>query len=119
MKVIIAGSRNMPASKYRWVARAIDLSGFDVTEVVCGLARGADLLGKRWAEENGIPVALFPADWDKYRKAAGPIRNKQMLDYADALIVFIWEGSRGSENMLAQTRKAGKPCFVIRDGKVE
>lgn len=118
MRVIIAGSRHMPASKYGWIARAVELSGFDVTEVVCGLARGADTLGKHWAEEHGIPVVEFPADWDTFGKSAGPRRNKQMLEYADGLIVFIWENSRGSANMLRQTIAARKPCFIIRDGAV-
>ena len=118
MRVIIAGSRNMPVSKYRWIARAVELSGFVVTEVVCGLARGADTLGKRWAEENQIPVTEFPAEWDKFGKSAGPRRNKQMADHADALIVFIWDNSRGSQNMLNQMRGQKKPCFIIRNGAV-
>ena len=118
MRVIIAGSRNMSQSKQKWIARAVELSGFDVTEVVCGLARGADTLGKLWAESVGIPVAEFPAEWDKYGKSAGPRRNTQMLEYADALIVFIWENSRGSANMLKQTILANKPYFIIRDGRV-
>lgn len=119
MKVIIAGSRHMEMGSFHLIQKAVDLSGFDITEVVCGLANGADLMGMYWANSKGIPVAKFPADWKQYKKAAGPIRNKQMLDYADGLIVFIWKGSRGSENMLKQTIKAGKPYFVVRDGEIQ
>lgn len=61
---------------------------------------GADLLGKKWAILNGVPIKNFPADWDKYGKAAGPIRNAQMAEYADYLIAF-WDGkSRGTKNMI-------------------
>ena len=116
MKVIIFGSRHMPFSCYPLIQQAVDASGFNVTEVVCGLARGADIFGKKWAYERGIPVAEFPADWEGLGKAAGPARNAQMRDYADAGIGFIWEGSRGSMNMLKQLESVGKPCFVVYNG---
>lgn len=118
MRVIIAGSRHMPLDLYPLIWQAVERSGFDVTEVVCGMAAGADALGRRWAETHNIPVAKFPANWDKYHRAAGPIRNAEMAHYADALIVFIWDNSRGSENMLKQMTKLRKPCFVVRDGKL-
>ena len=119
MKVIIAGSRHMEMGSFDLIQEAVNASGFQVDEVVCGMANGADILGMYWAKQKGIPVAKFPADWKQYGKAAGPIRNKQMLDYADGLIVFIWNGSRGSENMLRQTKKAGKPYYVVRNGEID
>ena len=85
-------------------------------EVVCGLAKGADIWGRNWALSNGIPIKDFPADWEKYGKAAGVIRNKQMADYADAAIVFIWDGSRGSQNMINTMQKLGKPVYVVKNG---
>ena len=99
-----------------WVAfdAEVAASGFDITEVVCGMARGADTWGKQWAENLNIPVTLFPANWNTYGKAAGSIRNKQMGDYADALIVFIYNNSRGSQNMLDYMTKLGKPTYVVR-----
>ena len=118
MKVIIAGSRNMQASDAWLIPEAVQRSGFEVTEVVCGVAKGADSLGAFWAAEHQIPVKMFPAQWSVYGRAAGPIRNKEMLDYADGLIVFIWNNSKGSANMLAQTKKANKPYFVVHDGKL-
>ena len=84
-----------------------------ITEVVCGGARGADEWGKQWAGNLDIPIKMFLADWDKYGKAAGPIRNQQMGDYADALIVFIYNNSRGSQNMLDYMIKLGKPTYVV------
>jgi hypothetical protein len=118
VKVIIAGSRHMPSESYPLIGRAVVRSGFPVTEVVCGMAAGADALGHRWADAKELPVKEFPADWSRYGQAAGPIRNRQMAEYADALIVFIWGNSRGSENMRKQMEERRKPVFVIRDGVI-
>lgn len=116
MKVIIAGSRHMPFSCYPLIAQAVARAHFPVTEVVCGEARGADTFGKKWAYEVGIPVKSFPADWNKHGKGAGPIRNREMAEYADALIVFIWDASRGSANMLRTMQDFNKPCYVVYNG---
>lgn len=95
------------------------MTGQPITEVVCGMAKGADTLGKKWAIcDAQLPVANFPADWDKHGLAAGPIRNGEMADYADGLIVFIWDGSRCSANMLEQMQNRNKPCYVIYDGSL-
>lgn len=120
MKVIIAGSRHMPFSAYPLIAQAIERCKpvFEVTEVVCGEAAGADTYGKKWAYHNKIPVKSFPADWETYGKGAGPIRNRQMAEYADALIVFIWDGSRGSANMLKTMQNLNKPCYVVYNGEI-
>ena len=96
----------------------INASNFLITEVVCGLAKGADTWGAEWARGLNIPVKEFPADWNKYGRAAGPIRNKQMADYADAAIVFIWDNSRGSKNMIETMQKLGKPVYVCENGVI-
>ena len=86
-----------------------DLFKFD--EVVSGKARGADTFGEIWANEHGIPVKEFPADWDKFGRSAGPIRNGQMAEYGDALIAFLAPGSKGTKNMIEQAQKKG--LFVL------
>ncbi len=117
MKVIIAGSRHMPQD-IELVHRAKVKTGWFFDEVVCGMAKGADTWGRIWAEASGIPVKKFPADWNTYGKAAGPIRNKQMADYADAALVFLWDNSRGSKNMIETMQKLGKPVYVVNNGVV-
>ena len=113
MKVIVAGSRNI--TSYRIVKAVLDDPPFEITEVVCGMARGVDLMGKRWAEENDIPVKEFPAHWDIHGKVAGVLRNQQMAFYANALIA-IWDGkSRGTSNMIKYMRdKMMKPTKIWR-----
>lgn len=98
MKTIIAGGRDLPETMTHW--RAIDEvhAKLGITEVVCGGARGGDTIGRLWAEDRGIPVKLFPADWKQHGRAAGPIRNQAMAEYADALIAL--PGGKGTANMV-------------------
>lgn len=109
MKVIIAGGRNIHDPYV--VGLAATESGFHISEVVSGGAPGVDLRGEIWAEENGLPVKYFLADWSKHGRAAGPIRNRQMAEYADALIL-VWDGkSRGSADMLRWAKQYGLKVF--------
>jgi len=101
MKLIIAGTRHLDVSTsfINDVLGNCLLSRQDISEVVCGMARGIDTCGKLWAKAWSIPVAEFPADWNKYGKSAGVIRNSEMAKYGDALLL-IWDGvSKGSSNM--------------------
>lgn len=110
MKVIIAGSRTIEDMKS--VERAVRVSMFDITEVVCGGARGADTLGKQWAADRGIPVSVFPADWNRWGRKAGYLRNCSMAEYADALVA-IWDGSsRGTKSMIDIMRGLKKPIHI-------
>ena len=88
----------------------------DIT-IVCGMAKGADLLGKKYAEENGMSVAEFPADWNKHGKSAGYIRNKEMLDFAkevNGMLVAFWDGySKGTKQMIDLASKEGLSHKVI------
>ena len=121
MKVIIAGSRNINnialveaacfKAMQRWRKHGV---GFYITEVVCGEARGVDSLGKELAKKAGIPIKSFPADWDKYGKQAGYIRNAAMTKYAEALIA-IWDGqSRGTKMMIDLAKRAKLKVFVYQ-----
>lgn len=112
MKVIIAGSRSITDAFM--VRRAVEDSGFRVTEVVCGLARGVDKLGRLYAQRNNIPVKEFPANWEKFGRAAGFKRNREMALYADALIA-IWDGySKGTANMIRQAEERSLKLFVVK-----
>lgn len=114
MKVIIAGSRDF--NDYNLLCEKCDaiLSTQKDVEIVCGMARGADLLGKQYAESRGYPVKEFPAEWEKLGKIAGPIRNIQMRDYADALICF-WDGvSTGTNHMVKAAEAKGMKVRIIK-----
>lgn len=110
MKTIVAGGREF--SNYGLLRKT--LLGLDITEVVCGMARGADTLGRRFADNNGIIVQKFPADWDTHGKRAGYIRNEAMADYADRLVAF-WDGhSRGTKHMINLAKKKGLQVIVVQ-----
>ena len=110
-RTIIAGSRNFTNIKlaYDTLAEYKD----KIKVVLCGEAKGADTIGRQWAEENHIPIRSYPADWQKYPTAAGYVRNKQMGDYGDELVAF-WDGvSPGTNDMITYMKKLGKKVTVI------
>lgn len=110
MRVIIAGSRSI--TSYATVCEAIKASGFDITKVVSGCARGVDQNGEEWAFNHKIPVKLFHAFWNEEGKQAGPRRNQRMAEYAEALIA-IWDGlSPGTRDMIERANKHGLKVFV-------
>jgi threonine/homoserine efflux transporter RhtA len=112
MKVIIAGSRTI--EDYLMVEAAVAASGFEITEVVSGNARGVDRLGEQWAFQRGILITRFIPNWDLLGKKAGHIRNAQMGEYADALIA-LWDGkSSGTKNMIDYMRIKKAPIYVHR-----
>lgn len=106
MKTIIAGSRHL--ENYEAFKAAFEMHcDWHPSEIVSGCAWGVDAMGERWAREKGIPVKQFPADWKTKGRGAGPIRNAQMAEYAEALFLY-WNGeSRGSANMLQQAKEKG------------
>lgn len=82
--------------------------------IVSGHASGADALGERYAQERGLECEQYPADWEAYGRAAGPIRNAEMAEVADALIAF-WDGaSRGTKNMIDTAKSKGLKVAVVR-----
>lgn len=115
MKVIIAGSRYFEADKiYETVVEAVMLSGFEITEVVSGAARGVDEAGELYAEANQLKCTKFEADWEQYKRAAGPIRNNLMAEYADALIAIPDNRAySGTKNMIERMRVLGKPVYIL------
>ncbi len=107
MKLIIAGSRTI--HDYKLVEEFVDKLPFKPTEIVSGRADGVDKLGERYAIQHRIKIAKFPADWTKYGKAAGFIRNEEMALYGDALIAFVrydkGKGTNGTLNMIEMAKK--------------
>jgi len=110
MRTIIAGGREV--TEYAHIIRATQRCGWTPAVVISGHARGVDKLGELWAERNKIPCEIFPANWDLYGNKAGPIRNNQMAEVADALIA-IWDGkSRGTKHMIDTATKKGLKVYV-------
>lgn len=88
---------------------------YDIGEIVSGRASGVDSLGEQWAIKHGKAIKPFPADWNAHGKAAGPIRNRLMAQYADAAVVIIniAQESKGSQNMIEEMVRVNKPVAVM------
>lgn len=118
MKVIIAGSRII--TDYATVERAVRESGFTITELVSGGARGVDRLGEEWARRQKVPIKQFIPDWNRYGSRgpdhAGNVRNRQMAAYVgkEGGLIAVWDGtSPGTKNMVLEARKLGLKVFVL------
>ncbi len=113
-RVIVAGSRAF--KNYALLKEKLDkaFAKHKPTSIVCGEAKGADELGRMYAEEHGIKVDSFPADWITYGKQAGYIRNEQMASNADACICFHMNDSAGTKHMINTAKKSGLQVRVIK-----
>lgn len=119
-RVIIAGSRPIDAGE---VARKLDgvMAEFpidrrrDLITVLSGGAKGPDLGGEDWAVARKIAMVRYPADWLRYGKPAGMIRNQWMAWNASHLIAF-WDGrSHGTRAMIDMAHEGGLDVHVIED----
>lgn len=108
-RLLVCGGRHYADADR--VAEVLDR--FQIAELCHGAAPGADTLAGVYAAEHGIDCVDYPADWDRYGKAAGPIRNAEMLlDFGpDAVIAF--PGGRGTAHMVGIARKAGVPVKLV------
>lgn len=111
MKVLVCGSRNF--NDYGLLERTLD--EYDITEIIEGEARGADLAAARYGEAKGIPVQRYPANWELFGRRAGPIRNSQMLKEGqpDMVVAFRFPNSRGTQNMIDQSLRKNIPVRII------
>jgi len=116
MKWIIAGSRGLSFNSVNnllWDTINPMLLDEDEDEIVSGGADGVDKIGERFAHGQNIPVTRFPADWERYGKKAGVMRNIEMAKYADGLIA-IWDAeSRGTKHMIDAMLREGKETHVF------
>lgn len=111
MRVLVCGSRafNNPE-----LMKEV-LDEYPITTVIEGEARGADELSRIYAEQRGVQVEAYPADWDRDGRQAGPIRNGRMLkEGRPDMVVGFWNGvSKGTKNMIGQAEKEGIPVRVV------
>lgn len=107
MKAVVCGGRDQHLTKERELYLLEAVAMHEVTQIVTGGCRGIDKEAEAWAKRGGMSVVTFKAAWDKHGKAAGPIRNTEMAQYADLCIAF--PGGRGTADMVAKMRALGKP----------
>lgn len=86
---------------------------YGIAVVIHGAARGADSLAADWALGNHIPTEAYPAQWDKYGKRAGYLRNQQMLDKGKPHVVIAFPGGRGTDMMCKIAEDVGVTVYRI------
>ena len=125
LRIIIAGSRDFNDYKLlktsiRDILKDTSLDGISKIKIISGTARGADQLGERCAKQFKLEVIKFPADWDRFGKRAGYIRNEKMAKYSVednnyGMLVAFWDGeSRGTKHMINLAKKHGLEVHVVR-----
>lgn len=115
LRILVCGSRKWDNSKSIRDALARFPAG---TVLIHGDCRGADKMADTIGKQLGFDVVPFPADWDAYDNAAGPIRNQQMLDEGKPDLVLAFSRwllqSKGTKDMVSRAQAAGVECRVFR-----
>lgn len=136
MRVLVCGGRD-----YGWVDKAnhighnqaeYDLMEWELNnttnpehggkwsfELICGMAFGADTMAYNWAKRHGITVHEFPANWHKYGKRAGYLRNKQMLDEGKPDLVIAFPGGKGTDMMVKLAKEANVEVIQIAEISIQ
>jgi len=116
-RIIIAGCRTFTGYEEAKSLIYRDLESMKLTQpmiVLSGGCRGADRLGERFAKEKGWKIEYYLPEWTKYGRAAGPVRNKKMIEQCDVVICF-WDGkSKGTGSLIRHAQKSNKQLFIHR-----
>jgi len=113
MRVIVAGGRWLCPTEPLIVKCMEVLGRIGATCILCGDCNGGDMIGLEAGKRMNITIEHYPADWDKLGRAAGPIRNQQMVDVADALVAF--PGGIGTADVSARARAKKIPVYRYKD----
>ncbi len=122
MKLLICGDRNWKSFNviYTSICRVAETQWIDL--IIEGEAKGADLMGRKVAESLCIPCLQFPAHWDQWGRAAGPIRNRHMLKDGNPDLVLAFHdsiySSKGTKDMITIARDHGVPVWLINSDNV-
>ena len=113
VRLAVVGSRTF--DEYPLLKKKLDdmRKRYAVVEIVSGGAKGADSLAARYARENEIPLTELKPDWTRYGRAAGVLRNTDIVDQCDVLIAF-WDGtSKGTRDSIEKAERLEKETIVV------
>ena len=102
-KIVVAGGRTYTNTGMVFICLEKIVQKGDV--IISGHAKGVDMMGELYAQKNNLACEIYPAEWDKYGRSAGPRRNEQMAQVADKVVVFWDFKSRGTKNMVEMAKK--------------
>jgi hypothetical protein len=113
MRVLVCGGRDYVNRKVLFDVLDTIHKTCNIETIIQGGASGADTLAAIWAHERGVAEICFRADWAKYGRAAGMIRNKEMLEAGEPDKVVAFPGGRGTANMMKLAREAGVEVIEV------
>jgi len=114
MRVLVCGSRSWTdADAIRCELNPLPPAGLTILHGAC--RTGADWIADEWCREFNVTTERFPANWRKYGKGAGPMRNRAMLDtHPDLVLAFRADGpSPGTDDMIREAQRRRIPVKVI------
>lgn len=117
MILLVAGSRDITDKRMVWSFLSALHMAYGIHGVVTGGCRGVDELAEAWAVAHDAQVKTFSADWRRYGRAAGPIRNDEMASYVQksrGRCLVIHRDTKGSLDMIASCQEAKLPCMSVR-----
>lgn len=110
INLAVVGSRDF--NDYSYMKEV--LQWFDIKRIISGGAKGADHLAEKYAAEHGLPITVFPAEWERFGKSAGYKRNMKIVEAADEIAAF-WDGqSKGTKHTIDFADDKGKPVYVFQ-----
>lgn len=107
MRLLVCGGRDYQNSRYVYDILDAYHKQYLINVIIEGDARGVDRMAGYWAKKNKIDLLLFPAEWEKYGKRAGYLRNKRMLDEGKPDLVIAFPGGKGTAMMIKLATEAG------------
>lgn len=115
LRVLVCGGRDYTDKARVW--RELDLieEEHGICLVIHGGAPGADDFAESWAHAHGVPNRWFAPEWEKYGKAAGPIRNQRMLDEGKPTLVLAFPGGKGTADMVRRALVQGLDVIEVKE----
>ena len=107
MRILVCGGRDYRNKTILYSVLEDINSQHHIEAIIEGDAQGADRIAGWWAQKNGVKNEKYVAEWNKYGKSAGHIRNKRMIDEGKPTLVIAFPGGAGTKNMIEQAEKAG------------
>lgn len=119
VRVLICGGRELPEDgKWYNLLGELDEHYGPFTHVIHGGATGGDNIGKQWAAGHKLPCTEYRANWRRFGKRAGPLRNQRMLDEGKPDLVIALPGGRGTADMIQRARASGLRVIDIERGPI-
>ena len=119
LKLAVVGSRSCTNDMLVYEYLSVICTAYETkedvydVEIVSGGAKGPDSYTEKYAMISNISTKVFLPNWDKHSKAAGFIRNKEIVDYADCVLAFWDQKSKGTKHTIDLALKAGKSVWIV------